>query len=195
MAAAEERKTEMAGDYADGTISRREWMTARDRLDERIDAATKILAADTGPLAGLPTTKKALTELWDAATGRLAPGGDRDRRRPHRVRPPSVLAPASTRAVCGSTGRPHPALVGELWWRCQRGGVRWWPGLRPVSAEHAGTPAVHEHEPELEVPEHEPELEVHIRFVAEEVPGGSPLRLGAVARARKIAGLTRGRRR
>jgi site-specific DNA recombinase len=65
LTAAEERKTEMAGDYADGTISRREWMTARDRLDERIDAATKILAADTGPLAGLPTTTKALTELWD----------------------------------------------------------------------------------------------------------------------------------
>jgi site-specific DNA recombinase len=67
LTAAEERKTEMAGDYADGTISRREWMTARDRLDERIDAATRALAADTGPLAGLPTTKKALTELWDAA--------------------------------------------------------------------------------------------------------------------------------
>ena len=67
LAAAEERKTEMAGDYADGTISRVEWMVARDRLDERIAAATKILAADTGPLAGLPTTKKALTETWDAA--------------------------------------------------------------------------------------------------------------------------------
>jgi DNA invertase Pin-like site-specific DNA recombinase len=67
LTAAEERKTEMAGDYADGTISRREWMTARDRLDERIAAATKTLAADVGPLAGLPTTKKKLTDLWDAA--------------------------------------------------------------------------------------------------------------------------------
>jgi site-specific DNA recombinase len=67
LTAAEERKTEMAGDYADGTISRREWMTARDRLDERIDTATKVLATDTGPLAGLPTTQNALTELWDAA--------------------------------------------------------------------------------------------------------------------------------
>jgi hypothetical protein len=67
LTAAEERKTEMAGDYASGTISRREWLVARDRLDERIAAATKILAADTGALAGLPTIKKALTEMWDAA--------------------------------------------------------------------------------------------------------------------------------
>jgi site-specific DNA recombinase len=68
LTAAEDRKAEMAGDYADGTLSRREWLTARNRLDERIAAATKILAADTGPLAGLPTTKKALTEVWSAAT-------------------------------------------------------------------------------------------------------------------------------
>jgi site-specific DNA recombinase len=68
LAAAEERKTDLARDYADGTMGRREWLAARETIDERIAAATKLLAADVGPVAGLPTTKKVLTALWEDAT-------------------------------------------------------------------------------------------------------------------------------
>jgi site-specific DNA recombinase len=66
MAAAEARREEMAADYATGTIDRREWMAAREALDERVTAARKVLDRHAGPLADLPGDETALCAAWDS---------------------------------------------------------------------------------------------------------------------------------
>lgn len=65
----EERLEQLVADYADGTISRREWLVARDRLQRRIDATRcRIEASSSNPvLSTLPLGDQALREWWSAA--------------------------------------------------------------------------------------------------------------------------------
>ena len=64
---AEARLDEMAADYADGTITRREWLTARERLERRIGEARSVLDANgNGMLATLPADADALRAAWKA---------------------------------------------------------------------------------------------------------------------------------
>ena len=64
---AEARLDELAGDFADGTISRREWLAARGRLEERITDARRVLDSNgNGTLADLPSDADALRAAWDA---------------------------------------------------------------------------------------------------------------------------------
>jgi site-specific DNA recombinase len=60
---------ELAADHARGRITRREWLAARDVLQDEIAQAQRELDHDTGPLRGLPGTQKALREAWDAHEG------------------------------------------------------------------------------------------------------------------------------
>jgi len=66
LADAEERLQVLADEFAASNISRREWMAGRDRAQERIRAAQKVLDADAGPLADLPGDETALRAAWDA---------------------------------------------------------------------------------------------------------------------------------
>lgn len=61
------RLDELAGLYADGAITAREWITARDPITTRIQRARHDIAAvtDTGPIADLAGTGKALCGQWD----------------------------------------------------------------------------------------------------------------------------------
>ncbi|MGO9386204.1 MAG: recombinase family protein [Mycobacterium sp.] len=61
------RLDELAGLYADGAITAREWITARDPITTRIQRARHDIAAmtDTGPIADLAGTGKALRGQWD----------------------------------------------------------------------------------------------------------------------------------
>lgn len=68
LADAERRLEELAGDFADGTIGRREWLAARERLEKRIAEASRTLDRNRGPLADLPSDADALREAWDAGT-------------------------------------------------------------------------------------------------------------------------------
>jgi site-specific DNA recombinase len=68
LAAAEERIEELAADFAAGTISRREWLAAREKLTERIAKASRVLDRHRGILADLPRGEKALREAWDVAS-------------------------------------------------------------------------------------------------------------------------------
>ncbi len=68
LAAAEERLEELAADFAAGTISRREWMAARDKVSERIAKASRMLDRHRGILADLPRGEKALREAWEVAS-------------------------------------------------------------------------------------------------------------------------------
>ena len=67
LADAETRLDELAADYADGTITRREWLTARERLEQRIGEARRVLDRNgNGVLADLPADADALAAAWDA---------------------------------------------------------------------------------------------------------------------------------
>jgi site-specific DNA recombinase len=67
LAIAEARLEELAGDYADGAITRREWLVARERLERRLTAARKVLdRGGDGVLWSLPTDTAALVDLWEA---------------------------------------------------------------------------------------------------------------------------------
>lgn len=67
LADAERRLDELAGDWADGTLTRREWLTARSRLTDRIEEARRVLDANGhGMLAEVPADADALAAAWDA---------------------------------------------------------------------------------------------------------------------------------
>src|SRR5262249_60240817 len=66
LAAAEAKLDDLALDYAKDRMTKREWLTQRSVLTERIDTAQRVLDRDAGPLAGLPGTNKALREAWAA---------------------------------------------------------------------------------------------------------------------------------
>lgn len=68
LVADEQRLEELAGDYAEGTLTRGEWKTARQRLTTRIEAARRRLSRDdaAGVLAGLPSAEDALRARWEA---------------------------------------------------------------------------------------------------------------------------------
>lgn len=68
IADAENRLDEIAGDYADGAISRREWLVARERLTDRIAAARRQLdaAGFDRVLAALPAGADRLAAAWEA---------------------------------------------------------------------------------------------------------------------------------
>jgi site-specific DNA recombinase len=68
LARAERRLEQLAVDHARDRITRREWLAARDDLHTQIAEHTRALDADTGPLASLPGSQKALREAWDAGT-------------------------------------------------------------------------------------------------------------------------------
>lgn len=61
------RLDELAGLYADGAITAREWITARDPITTRIQRARHDIATmtDTGPIAELAGTGNALRGQWD----------------------------------------------------------------------------------------------------------------------------------
>jgi site-specific DNA recombinase len=66
LARAEQKLEDLAVDHARDRITRREWLAARDDLHRQIAEHTSALDADTGPLADLPGSEKALREKWDA---------------------------------------------------------------------------------------------------------------------------------
>ncbi|HKA04532.1 MAG TPA: zinc ribbon domain-containing protein, partial [Acidimicrobiales bacterium] len=66
LAAAEAKLEDLALDYAQDRMTKREWLTQRSALTERIDTAQRVLDRDAGPLAGLPDTNTALRDAWDA---------------------------------------------------------------------------------------------------------------------------------
>lgn len=67
LADAEERLEQVAEMFADGTLSRREWLAARERLEERVEDARRTLDRHRqgGMLATLPADTDALTEVWE----------------------------------------------------------------------------------------------------------------------------------
>lgn len=64
----EERLDVLARDFADGVVTRREWLLARQRLTGRADVLRGRLTAATSAtvLAGLPGTEKRLRAAWEA---------------------------------------------------------------------------------------------------------------------------------
>jgi site-specific DNA recombinase len=68
LARAEQKLEELAVDHARDRITRREWLAARDDLNRQIAEHRRTLDVDTGPLADLPGSQKALREAWDAGT-------------------------------------------------------------------------------------------------------------------------------
>jgi DNA invertase Pin-like site-specific DNA recombinase len=66
ISAAEAKLNELAVDYAEGTISRGEWLAARAAIERRLDLARQKLAAERGTnvLAALPTTIDDLAVMW-----------------------------------------------------------------------------------------------------------------------------------
>lgn len=70
LAGAEERLEAVAVDFADGRIGRREWLAARDRLNERIGAirATLERSSRSGVISTLPATENALRAAWEAGS-------------------------------------------------------------------------------------------------------------------------------
>lgn len=65
----EERLDQLATDYADAAITRREWLAARDRLQRRIAATRARMEASstTAALRGLPSGQEALRQWWEEA--------------------------------------------------------------------------------------------------------------------------------
>jgi hypothetical protein len=70
LAADQRRLEELAGLYADGSISAREWITARDPIQARITDTGRRLAAATGTTAldGLAGHGTALRRRWHTLT-------------------------------------------------------------------------------------------------------------------------------
>jgi DNA invertase Pin-like site-specific DNA recombinase len=68
LARAEQHLEQLAVDHARDRITRREWLAARDDLHAQIAEHTRALDTDTGPLASLPGTQKALRDAWEAGT-------------------------------------------------------------------------------------------------------------------------------
>jgi site-specific DNA recombinase len=65
LADVEQRQSDLADDFADGRISRAEWLRARDRLAARAEQARRRLATDTRSAALAPySTKGALRAAW-----------------------------------------------------------------------------------------------------------------------------------
>jgi DNA invertase Pin-like site-specific DNA recombinase len=65
---AEERLQALAEMFAGGELSRREYAAGRDKAKERIIAATKVLDAQHGIRADLPSNADAVRAKWDAAS-------------------------------------------------------------------------------------------------------------------------------
>ena len=70
LAADQHRLEELAGLYAQGAITAREWITARDPIQARITDTGRQLAAATGTTAldGLAGRGAALRQRWDSLT-------------------------------------------------------------------------------------------------------------------------------
>jgi hypothetical protein len=68
LAHAEAKLEDLAVDYANDRMTRREWFAQRDDLNRRIAEHRRHLDTHTGPLKGLPGSQKALREAWDAGT-------------------------------------------------------------------------------------------------------------------------------
>ncbi len=68
LADAEDRKEQAAALFAAGEISRREWMAARTKAEERAQAARRVLDRHAGPLADLPSSETALRQAWEAGS-------------------------------------------------------------------------------------------------------------------------------
>jgi site-specific DNA recombinase len=63
---AEERLEMLAADFASGAIGRREWIVARDRVNECIVKARRALDSFGGVPADVPRSEKALRAKWEA---------------------------------------------------------------------------------------------------------------------------------